>query len=152
MYLGIFVMLRIVLKRQSGSFSMSDTLLIVLIADASQNGMTGDYKSITDGLILVGTLIFWNFTLDWLSYHVPFLDKITTPPPIQIVDNGKLLRRNMRKEYLTREDVLSHLREEGIESLEEVKAAYIEGDGTVSVIKKDGSDGPHRQDKNVGAG
>lgn len=152
MYLGIFFLLRVVLKRQSGSFSVTDTLLIVLIADASQNGMTGDYKSVTDGLILVVTLIFWNFALDWLSYKVPAFDRLITPPPIQIIKEGRLLRKNMRKEYLTKDDVMGHLREDGIDSVEKVKEAYIEGDGAISVIKYDDSESQKPKEKNAGAG
>src|SRR5690348_6338464 len=70
MYLSIFLILRVILKRQSQGVSITDILLIVLIADASQNGMSAQYRSVTEGLLLVGTLVFWNFLLDWLAYKV----------------------------------------------------------------------------------
>src|SRR5689334_6028553 len=74
MYLGLFIILRVILKRQSGGLSVTDLLLVVLIADAAQNGMAGEYKSVPEGLLLVATLVFWNFALDWLGYHWPWFE------------------------------------------------------------------------------
>ena len=68
MYIALFALLRIILKRQTGTLGMTDLLLITLLADASQNAMAGEYKSVPDGIVLVGTLIFWNYALDWLSF------------------------------------------------------------------------------------
>jgi len=140
MYLALFVLLRVVLKRQSGTFSTADLLLVVLLADASQNGMAAEYKSATDGIILVVTLVFWNYTLDWLGYRFPLFDKLVFPPPLALVQNGKLLRRNMRQELISEAELMAHLREEGIEKLEDVKAACMEGDGQISVIRKEPTD------------
>lgn len=71
MYLAIFFLLRIVLKRQAGTLGMTDLLLITLLADASQNAMAGEYKSVPDGMVLVGTIIFWNYALTGsaLDFH-----------------------------------------------------------------------------------
>jgi uncharacterized membrane protein YcaP (DUF421 family) len=62
-YLSIFLLMRFGLKRESGSIGTADLLMVVMIADAAQNAMAGEYKSITDGLILVGTILFWNHSL-----------------------------------------------------------------------------------------
>ena len=136
-YLALLIMLRMVNKRQSGNFGLSDMLLIVILADAAQNAMAGEYKSITDGLILVATLVFWNYFLDYLGYRSRFFEQLTHPPPLKLVENGKMLRKNMRREFITEAELMSHLREEGCESVEEVKAAFIEGDGEISVIKRE---------------
>ena len=79
----------------------------------------------------------WNYLLNSISWFFPALERLTTPPPLQVVRNGQLDRRNMRKEFLTKEELMAKLREEGIEDLDKVKAAYIEGDGNISVIAKD---------------
>ena len=63
-YLGLFLLLRVLLKREAGSLGITDTLLVVMLADAAQNGMADDYRSVTDGLVLVATLIFWNVLLN----------------------------------------------------------------------------------------
>src|SRR5262245_24085081 len=76
MYLGLLILLRVVLKRQPGQLGMTDLLLITLLADASQNGMAGDYKSLPDGLVLVATIIFWNYFLDWLGYKWAFFQRL----------------------------------------------------------------------------
>ncbi len=140
MYLSLFILLRVILKRQSGNFALADLLLIVLIADASQNGMASDYKSITDGIILVVTLVFWNYAMDWLGYRFPYLQTWVFPAPLPLIENGRMLRKNMRHELITVEELMAHLREEGVEKVEEVKAAYMEGDGQISVIRKDDGD------------
>jgi uncharacterized membrane protein YcaP (DUF421 family) len=136
MYLSIFTVLRVVLKRQAGTLSLSDLLLIVLIADAAQNGMADDYKSITDGLVLVVVLVFWNFALDWLGYHIAWFGRIVHPPPIPLVKNGRLLRRNLQQEMMSEEELYTQLREQGIDGIAGIKSANMEGDGRVSVIEK----------------
>src|SRR4029079_17579479 len=71
MYLSLVFLLRIVLKRQTGTLGMTDLLLITLLADASQNAMAGEYKSLPDGIVLVVTIISWNYFFDWLSVKSP---------------------------------------------------------------------------------
>lgn len=134
-YLGIFIMLRFVLKRQSGSLGISDMLLIVMIADAAQNGMSSTYTSVTDGLVLVGTLIFWDFALDWLSYHIPAFDRLLQPPPLELVRNGNVRAANMHREMMTRNELMGQLREHGIDDIRKVKCARMEPDGKLSVVK-----------------
>src|SRR5882757_3154150 len=94
MYLALFIMLRIVLKRQVGTLGMTDLLLITLLADASQNAMAGEYKSLPDGVVLVATIIFWNYLFDWLSVESEWFERLIEPPPLPLVKRGKLLRRN----------------------------------------------------------
>lgn len=136
MYLALFILLRVILKRQSGTLGITDLLLITLLADASQNGMAGDYKSISNGIVLVATIIFWDFALDWLSYKSPGFQRLIEAPPLLLVKNGQLLRRNMRKELITDEDLLMQLREQGISDISKVKEAYMESDGHISVVEK----------------
>ena len=135
MYLALFVLLRLFHGRQVGDIGISDMLVIVLIADAAQNGMAGNYKSVPDGILLVMTIIFWNFTLDWLSYRYRWVEKFTCPDPLPLIKNGRILKKNMREEMITLNELLSQLRQEGIEHASEVKRAYLEGDGKISVIK-----------------
>ncbi|MCB5174593.1 MULTISPECIES: DUF421 domain-containing protein [Microvirga] len=138
MYIVLFSILRFFMKRQSGVIGIADLLVIVLIADAAQNAMSSEYKSITEGTVLVLTIVFWNFALDWLGYHFRFFQKFTRPPPLPLIDNGRLLRRNMRQEMITTEELMSQLRQQGIEDPAKVKRAYIEGDGRISIICHDG--------------
>lgn len=134
LFLALFFILRLLPRRQIGSLGVSDLLVIVVIADAAQNGLSGEYKSITEGLALVATILFWNWVIDTLDYRFPTLGLNGSAPRL-VVSNGRLLRKNMDKERLSEEQLMSHLREQGVEDLERVRKAYVEGDGRISVIK-----------------
>jgi len=135
-YVGLFILIRVVLKREAGSVGMADLLMTVLIADAAQNAMATDYTSVTDGFILVATIVFWNFTFDWLGYRYPGFARLVRPAPLLLIKDGRMLSHNMRKEFITKEELLAQLREQGVEKLADVKEARIEGDGQVSVIQR----------------
>jgi uncharacterized membrane protein YcaP (DUF421 family) len=96
--------------------------------------MSSNYKSVTDGLILVNTIAFWNYFPDWLGYRFPRVRRLLRPPPLPLVKDGRLQRRNLRQEMITEDELMGHLRENGVERIEEVKKAYLEGDGRISVI------------------
>jgi uncharacterized membrane protein YcaP (DUF421 family) len=136
MYWFLFLIFRFVVRQDVGSIGITDVLFIVIIADAAQNAMAGEYKSITDGCILIVTIAAWNVLLDWLNFKFPTLRSVIEARPLLLVRNGSLVVHNLDKELLTIEEVLAKLRGQGIENLEEVKAAYLENDGTVSVIKR----------------
>lgn len=140
-YLGLFALLRFVLKREASTVGITDLLLIVLLADAAQNGMAGEYTSIGDGFILVGTLVFWNYALDWLAFRFPAFRSFVRPPELPLVKDGKILRRNLRKELITEEELMSQLREQGVDDIAKVKSAFIEGDGRFSVISDERGQG-----------
>jgi uncharacterized membrane protein YcaP (DUF421 family) len=135
MYWFLFALFRFVLRRDVGSIGIADLLLLVLIADASQNAMAGGYETITDGFILVATIAGWNYALDWAAFHFPALRRIVEPPALPLVRDGRLLRRNMRRELVTEDELKSKLREQGIERFEQVKVARMESSGEISVIK-----------------
>jgi uncharacterized membrane protein YcaP (DUF421 family) len=132
-YLVLFVFLRI-LRRDAGAIGMADLLVVVLIADAVQNAMGSKYESITEGIVLVGTIMFWNYTLDWLAYKFPGFRRLVRPKPLLLIKNGILIRRNLQKEMITREELMSQLREHGVEEIKDIKACYLEGDGQMSVV------------------
>jgi uncharacterized membrane protein YcaP (DUF421 family) len=135
-YLLLFFVLR-VLRREAGALGISDLLVVVLIADAAQNAMASEYKSVTEGAVLVGTIVAWDYTLDWLGFRFPVVQKLLRPAPLPLVKDGQMLRRNMRKEMITTEELLALLREQGVEHLAEVKKCCLEGDGQISVIKNE---------------
>jgi uncharacterized membrane protein YcaP (DUF421 family) len=137
MYLALFTFLRVLGRRQSGSLNTADVLVIVLLADAAQNGMSHEYHSVTEGLTLVLTILAWDFIIDWLAFHFPKLRPILNPPALCLVKDGVLQRRNMRRELITNDELMAHLREQGVESPADVKRAQMEEDGTISVIKRD---------------
>jgi uncharacterized membrane protein YcaP (DUF421 family) len=139
-YLGLFLMLRLVLRRQAATITLTDLLVLVLIADAAQNAMASDYRSIPEGLVLVGTIVFWNYAPDWLSYYYPSIRRLVQPQPLLLVKEGRMHKRNMRQELITEEELVSELRKQGVEEVATVKAAWMEEDGRISVIKHKAAD------------
>lgn len=136
-YLGIFSVLRFLTRREAASISLPDLLMVVLIADAAQNAMSDSYGSVTDGAVLVGTIIFWNYVLDRLAYRYAAVARFVHPPPLPLIRNGRMLRRNMREEFISEEQLMSQLRHNGVEDITKVKVAHIEGDGRISVIQRE---------------
>jgi len=138
MYLGMFILLRL-FRRQAGSVSIADLLLIVIIADAAQNGMAGEAKSVTEAMLLIGTIVFWDYALDWLGFKSQLLSRVLDPQPILLVKDGRMIKRNMDKEMITEDELMSNLRQQGVEELSEVKQSCLESNGEFSVIKVDDS-------------
>ncbi len=131
----LFLVFRFLLRRDVGGVGVADVLLLVIVADASQNAMSGGYTTISEGFILVGTIVGWNWLLDWASFRFTWARRFTQPRRLLLVSDGKPQRRNMQKQYITLEDIQAKLRQQGIERLDEVKRAYLEGDGEMSIIR-----------------
>src|SRR5262245_18723861 len=96
---------------------MADLLVVVLIADAAQNAMSANYVSVPDGILLVATIVSWSYCLDWLGCRFPRLQRFLRPPPLPLVRDGRLLRHNLRRELVSEEELMSQLREQGVEDL-----------------------------------
>jgi uncharacterized membrane protein YcaP (DUF421 family) len=139
MYFTIFVLLRVILRGRTSAVTVSDLLVLVLIADAAQDAMAAGYESITNGVVLVATIILCSFGIDWLAYRVPVVQKLVHPERKPLITNGRIMRKVLREELLTEEELMTQLRLNGVEELEDVRAAYLEGNGEVSVIKRDSS-------------
>jgi uncharacterized membrane protein YcaP (DUF421 family) len=144
-YLGLFLLLRVLLKRESGTLGITDMLLVVLIADAAQNGMADDYRSITEGLLLVATIIFWSLFLNWISFRFPLLEKLVKPGKLLLIKDGKMIRANMRKELITANELMSEIRSNGLTDLSEIKEAYMEPTGLISIISTEESKGKKKE-------
>jgi uncharacterized membrane protein YcaP (DUF421 family) len=133
MYIAMFVLLRI-FRRQAGTVGIADLLVVVVIADAAQNGMAGDSKSITEAVILIGTIVLWDWVFDWAGYRSSLIGRLTTPEPLLLIKDGKLLRKNLEKELITEDDLMAQLRLQGLEGIEPIKKCYLESNGRFSVL------------------
>jgi uncharacterized membrane protein YcaP (DUF421 family) len=137
MYLGIFALLRLVLRRESGALGITDLLVVVLIADAAQNAMADDYHSITDGVLLVATIVGWSYALEWLAYHHPRFASLVHPPALLLIKDGEVQRHHLRHELITEDELAGQLRQQGITDPAQVRRSYMESDGRISVITED---------------
>ncbi len=136
-YLGIVILLRLILRRDVGELSVPDLLLLALLGDAAQDSMADNYGSVTGGIIVIGTILLWNYALNYLSYRFRIIDRIMHPAPILLVRNGVMMRRAMRAQLISIPELYSLLREEGVSDLSQVVSAYLEGDGRLSVTTTD---------------
>lgn len=143
-YLLLFAMMRALPRREVGGVGAADILVIVLIADAVSDGMGGNYESISEGLLLAATIFFWATVVDQLDFRFPRL-RIAEGGPVAVIRNGRLVRRNMARQQVTEEEVMAQLRQHGYASLDQVLAAYIEGDGRFSVIGRGAGSGQSMQ-------
>lgn len=134
LYFVLLVLVRVMPRRTGGELAMMDLIFVLLIAEAASHAL-GDFTSVADGVLVIVTLMAWNWLVNMLSFRIPALERLLSAPPMAVVRRGKLLRRNMRREYLTEEELMGHLREQGIDRLEDVKLACIEGDGRISVVQ-----------------
>jgi uncharacterized membrane protein YcaP (DUF421 family) len=135
-YWFLFTLFRIAVRRRIGAVGMADILILVIVSDAIQNAMAGEYTSVTDGFILVATLVGWTLFTDWASFHFPAIRKLLEPAPLLIIRKGRLLRRNLRSEFISDIELQAKMRENGVSDYSEVEAAYMETDGQITFIKK----------------
>ena len=138
-YLFLFIVLRF-LRRSAGAIGISDLLVVVVIADAAQNAMGSKYESVTEGVVLVSTIVAWDYFFDYLAFKYPTLRPILRPGALLLVKDGQKQERNMHKEMISEEELLGELREQGVDNIKDVKYSYMESDGHISVVKMKSKD------------
>jgi uncharacterized membrane protein YcaP (DUF421 family) len=136
MYLALFTLLRVILKRESGTTGVTDLLVIVLLADAAQNGLSGGYSSVTDGVLLVGVIIGWSYLLNAVAYRWQAAARLIRPGSLVLVRDGQVVRENMRRELITDEELHTLLRQQGVVDLDQVREVRMESDGRFSVTTR----------------
>lgn len=146
-YLLVFVFLRVLSKRALGTVGVSDLVVVILVAEGAQGAIGGKADSITEGAVLVATILGWSYAINWVSFHVPWLERLTAARATVVVRDGRLDRRAMRSELLSESELRALLREQGIDDLAAVKRAAVEGDGELSVIRRDGDEPEGGRDK-----
>ncbi len=136
-YLALLLGFRALGKRQIGQFTLFDLVLILLIANAVQPAITGSDTSLVGGLIIIATLLGFNWAIDWLETNVPFFQNLFLGHPTVIAEDGQWLRDAMRREGVDLLEAEAALREHGIESVEQVRQVVLEVDGTISVVPRE---------------
>lgn len=133
-YIGVFLGLRLMGKRELGQMTVFDFVVILLIANAVQNAMVGPDTSVLGGLIAAGVLLFINRVLAILRLHPGRWGRLIEGTPTVLIQDGRFLDRALRKESLERSQVEMAMREHGVDSVEKVKLAVLEIDGAISIV------------------
>jgi uncharacterized membrane protein YcaP (DUF421 family) len=136
-YFTVLILVRIVPKRQVGSVGLTDVLLLVLLSECVSTALTNEAVSVANGAAAVLALLFWNFVLDWLAYRWPWFRNVLEPQSVQLVRDGELIQKHLHKERLAEDELLTQLRLKGFDSVDRLKAVFIEPEGKVSVVPKD---------------
>ena len=136
-YLALLLGLRLTGKRQVGQMTPFDFLLLLLLANAVQNAMTGPDTSLAGGLVAAGTLFVLNMGVAWTVRRSRKAEHVIEGIPTLLIRRGQILNANLVREGITRDDLLRALREHGVVTVEEVRSAVLEVDGSVSVVKED---------------
>lgn len=142
-YWALYIMFRVAGRRNIGALGFADLVVIMMVAEAVGDSLGGGATTLFDGLVVAATVIGWSSLIDRLCYFVPAVGRLMEPSPICLVDDGRILKRNMRKQFVTRDELMEELRQNGVESLSDVKRVYLESDGEVSVIRRDGGTSPN---------
>jgi uncharacterized membrane protein YcaP (DUF421 family) len=138
-YWFLFALFRFVLPREVGAVGVADLLVLVLVADAAGNAMAGGYNTISAGFVLIGTIVGWNALTDWLAWRFPAAARWMQPQPLRLVHHGRMLERNMARQFVTRDELMGKLRAHGVDDLARVKSVFLESSGEVSVVLYDGT-------------
>lgn len=132
----IFMVTRIGGRRELTTLDPFDLILLVVLGDLVQQGITQSDESVTGTLIVISTITLLTVAVSWSSFRFRWLRLITEGEPIVLVKDGKLVERNLKRERLTRGDVEEGARLQQVASLEEIRWALLEKDGSITVIKK----------------
>jgi uncharacterized membrane protein YcaP (DUF421 family) len=135
-WLFIVFVLRVMGRRELSSLSASDLILLVVLGDLIQNGVTQSDLSMTGVTIAVTTFVLLTVASSYLSFKSARARKLIQGEPLIIIEDGKTIERNMRSELLTVDDVMEEARASDIERLDQIKWAVLEASGTITFIKK----------------
>ena len=132
----VYLLMRIVGRRELSSLEPFDLILLVVLGDSVQQAVTQDDYSVTGAFIVVSTIALLQVFLSYLNFKVPRLRPIIDGEPIVIVQDGKVIEGNARRERLTLEDIAEAARIQQIASLEDVQWAVLETSGELTFVEK----------------
>jgi len=136
LFLFVFLVMRVIRRRELSSLAPFDFVLLIVVGDAIQQGLTQDDYSITGALIAVATLAGMQVLFAYLSYRIPRARPLLEGEPIIVVEDGEVIERNTRQERITVDEILEEARQQQIASLAEIRWAVLERNGKVSFIRQ----------------
>lgn len=136
-YLSVVVGLRLLGNRELGRLNAYDFVLVVVIANAVQNALVGGDNTLVGGLVSALTLLLMNLLFTWLLNRFPWLEKHVVGEPVVLISDGHAQWDRMKREGVTRDELMAALREHGVTGLDEVRLAVLEVDGDISVVPRD---------------
>jgi uncharacterized membrane protein YcaP (DUF421 family) len=136
LFLFVYMLTRVIGRRELTSLQPFDLILLIVLGDSIQQGLTQDDYSVTGAVIAVGTIASLQVLTSWTAFKFPRLRRVLDGQPIVLVEDGRVIERNLRRERLTIDDLAEQARENELASLAEVQWAIFETSGTISFIPK----------------
>lgn len=140
MFVVLYVLLRIMGKREIGQLTPFELVVMIVLGDLIQQGVTHNDFSLTGAILAISTFAFLAIMMSWITYLFPGAEKLLDGEPRVIVRDGELLKDNLRRDRITQSEVESEMRLAGISRMSDVAWAILEPQGKISFIKVDGSD------------
>jgi uncharacterized membrane protein YcaP (DUF421 family) len=137
MFALLYLLIRLLGKRELGQMTPFELVLLVVMGDLIQQGVTHNDFSLTGALLAISTFAFWALLLSWTTYLFPRAKDILDGTPRIIVRDGVIMTDNLRRDRLTRDEILSEMRLAGIARLANVAWAILEPQGKISFIRRD---------------
>jgi len=135
-FFALFLLMRVIGKRELSKLEPFDLILLIILGDAVQQGLTQDDYSLTGAMLAVGTIAVLQIVTSYANFKFPRVRSVIDGQPLVIVQDGKPIEKNLNRERLTMDDLAVAARREGIGKLDDVAWAVIESSGTISFIKK----------------
>jgi uncharacterized membrane protein YcaP (DUF421 family) len=136
LYVFILVVTRVIGRRELSSISPFDLILLIVLGDAIQQGLTQDDYSVTGAIIAVSTLASMQVLTSYVGYRSQRARKVLEGLPIVMVEDGKLVEHNVKRERMTADEIAEEMRIQQIASFDELQWAILESNGSLSFIKK----------------
>lgn len=131
----IFVM-RVIGRRELSSMTPFDLVLLIILGDAIQQGLTQDDYSVVGAILAIGTIAALQVFTSYLSFRVPWARRVLEGEPLVLIERGEIVQKNLRRERMTASEVAEEARQQQIASIEEIEWAILEANGAISFIKK----------------
>jgi len=138
-FVFLYVLMRVIGRRELSTFEPFDLILLIILGDAVQQGLTQDDYSLTGAMLAVGTIAALQIGTSYLNFRFPRLRPILDGEPVVVVQDGKPIEKNVKRERMTIDDLAESAREQGIGSLDDVAWGVMETTGRISWIKKSDS-------------
>jgi uncharacterized membrane protein YcaP (DUF421 family) len=137
LYAFVIFVMRVIGRRELSSMTPFDLVLLIILGDAIQQGLTQDDYSVTGAVLAIAAIATLQVVTSYLAFRLPTIRNVFEGHPIVLVDHGKFVHRNLRRERVTEEEVAAEARQQQIASLDQVDWAILEANGSISFIKKD---------------
>ena len=135
----LYLLMRLIGRRELSSLEPFDLILLVVLGDAVQQGLTQDDYSLTGALLAIGTIAMLQLGVSYANFRFPRLRPLLDGEPIVVVRDGRPIERNLRRERVTLDDLTSAMRQQNIAQIDDVQWAVMETSGAISFIKKSDS-------------